>query len=250
MRLAARNLLVLPAVGSALKFQQQQAPKATNRRQILTLPAAALALPTAARADAGQAWAGPRWAEVDAKLPTNDQARVFRDLEDGFEVAYPSNNWMRTQPLPELLGGAPPRGTRFAATDLGQGAVIAVTCQPLSNVDWPAIQAVKKNGAKSMEAAAARFARKLLDDRAAELGWSSARLISSAVKAPDRVEFEGKAYFEIPNDVPIVRKEVCVSLRREGKVLTAWASAPMDTLSQNPEVARYIPAIIQTFRAA
>ena len=98
--------------------------------------------------------------------------------------------------------------------------------------------------------AAARFARKLLDDRAAELGWSSARLVSSAVKAPDRVEFEGKAYFEIPNDVPIVRKEVCVSLRREGKVLTAWASAPMDTLSQNPEVARYIPAIIQTFRAA
>ena len=90
MRLAARNLLVLPAVGSALKFQQQPAPKATNRRQILTLPAAALALPTQARADPGQAWAGPRWAEVDAKLPTNDQARVFRDLEDGFEVAYPS----------------------------------------------------------------------------------------------------------------------------------------------------------------
>ena len=178
MRLAARNLLILPAVGSALKFQQQQAPKAPavalNRRQLLTLPAAALALPQSARAD--QAWAGPRWAEVDTKLPTNDQARVFRDLEDGFEVAYPSNNWMRTQPLPELLGGAPPRGTRFAATDLGQGAVIAVTCQPLSNVDWPAIQAVKKNGAKSMEAAAARFARKLLDDRAAELGWSSARL--------------------------------------------------------------------------
>ena len=255
MRLAARNLLILPAVGSALKFQQQQAPKAPidslNRRQLLTLPATALALPTAARADAaGQAWAGPRWAEVDTKLPTNDQARVFRDLEDGFEVAYPSNNWMRTQPLPELLGGAPPRGTRFAATDLGQGAVIAVTCQPLSNVDWPAIQAVKKNGAKSLEAAAARFARKLLDDRAAELGWSSARLVSSAVKAPNRVEFEGKAYFEIPNDVPIVRKEVCVSLRREGKVLTAWASAPVDTLSQNPEVARYIPAIIQTFRAA
>ena len=94
MRLAARNLLVLPAMGSALKFQQQQAPKApiaaVNRRQLLTLPAAALALPTAASADAGQAWAGPRWAEVDAKLPTNDQARVFRDLEDGFEVAYPS----------------------------------------------------------------------------------------------------------------------------------------------------------------
>ena len=90
MRLAARNLLVLPAVGSALKFQQQPAPKAHNRRQILTLPAAALALPTAARAEVGQAWAGPRWAEVDAKLPTNDQARVFRDLEDGFEVAYPS----------------------------------------------------------------------------------------------------------------------------------------------------------------
>ncbi len=130
MRLAARNLLILPAVGSALKFQQQQAPKAPavalNRRQLLTLPAAALALPQSARAD--QAWAGPRWAEVDTKLPTNDQARVFRDLEDGFEVAYPSNNWMRTQPLPELLGGAPPRGTRFAATDLGQGAVIAVTC--------------------------------------------------------------------------------------------------------------------------
>ena len=56
-------------------------------------------------------------------------------------------------------------------------------------------------------------------------------MISSAVKAPDRVEFEGKAYFEIPNDVPSVRKEVCVSLRREGKVLTAWASAPVDTLS-------------------
>ena len=89
MRLAARNLLVLPAVSSALKFQQQQAPKATNRRQVLTLPAAALALPQSARAD-GQAWAGPRWAEVDTKLPTNDQARVFRDLEDGFEVAYPS----------------------------------------------------------------------------------------------------------------------------------------------------------------
>ena len=148
---AARNLLILPAVSSALKFQQQQAPTApeaavnrVNRRQLLTLPAAALALPQSARAD-GQAWAGPRWAEVDTKLPTNDQARVFRDLEDGFEVAYPSNNWMRTQPLPELLGGAPPRGTRFAATDLGQGAVIAVTCQPLSNVDWPAIQAVKKN---------------------------------------------------------------------------------------------------------
>ena len=93
MRLAARNLLILPAVGSALKFQQQQAPKAPavalNRRQLLTLPAAALALPQSARAD-GQAWAGPRWAEVDTKLPTNDQARVFRDLEDGFEVAYPS----------------------------------------------------------------------------------------------------------------------------------------------------------------
>ena len=101
MRLASRNLLILPAVSSALKFQQQQAPKAPvaalNRRQILTLPAAALtlpaaalALPQAARADTGQAWAGPRWAEVDTKLPTNDQARVFRDLEDGFEVAYPS----------------------------------------------------------------------------------------------------------------------------------------------------------------
>ena len=95
MRLAARTLLILPAVGSALKFQQQQAPKAQalNRRQLLTLPAAALALPQSARADAGQAgqaWAGPRWAEVDTKLPTNDQARVFRDLEDGFEVAYPS----------------------------------------------------------------------------------------------------------------------------------------------------------------
>ena len=93
MRLAARNLLILPAVGTALKFQQQQAPRAPaaalNRRQILTLPAAALALPQSARAD-GQAWAGPRWAEVDTKLPTNDQARVFRDLEDGFEVAYPS----------------------------------------------------------------------------------------------------------------------------------------------------------------
>ena len=93
MRLAARNLLVLPAVSSALKFQQQQAPKAPaaamKRRQVLTLPAAALALPQSARAD-GQAWAGPRWAEVDTKLPTNDQARVFRDLEDGFEVAYPS----------------------------------------------------------------------------------------------------------------------------------------------------------------
>ena len=93
MRLAARNLLILPAVGTALKFQQQQAPKApaaaVNRRQLLTLPAAALALPQSARAD-GQAWAGPRWAEVDTKLPTNDQARVFRDLEDGFEVAYPS----------------------------------------------------------------------------------------------------------------------------------------------------------------
>ena len=91
---AARNLLILPAVSSALKFQQQKAPKAPdaalalNRRQLLTLPAAALALPTEARAD--QAWAGPRWAEVDTKLPTNDQARVFRDLEDGFEVAYPS----------------------------------------------------------------------------------------------------------------------------------------------------------------
>ena len=89
--IAARNLLILPAVSSALKFQQQQAPMAPdalNRRQLLTLPAAALALPQSARAD--QAWAGPRWAEVDAKLPTNDQARVFRDLEDGFEVAYPS----------------------------------------------------------------------------------------------------------------------------------------------------------------
>ena len=98
MRLAARNLLVLPAVSSALKFQQQQAPKAPaaamKRRQVLTLPAAALALPQSARADAaGQAWAGPRWAEVDAKLPTNDQGRVFRDLEDGFEVAYPSATW-------------------------------------------------------------------------------------------------------------------------------------------------------------
>ena len=91
MRLAARNLLILPAVGSALKFQQQQAPTAPDavkRRQLLTLPAAALALPQSARAD--QAWAGPRWAEVDTTLPTNDQARVFRDLEDGFEVAYPS----------------------------------------------------------------------------------------------------------------------------------------------------------------
>ena len=92
MRLAARNWLILPAVSSALKFQQQQAPKAPaaamKRRQVLTLPAAALALPQSARAD-GQAWAGPRWAEVDAKLPTNDQARVFRDLEDGFEVACP-----------------------------------------------------------------------------------------------------------------------------------------------------------------
>ena len=85
MRFAARNLL-MPA--AALKFQQQ-APNQVNRRQLLTLPAAALALPQSARAD-GQAWAGPRWAEVDTKLPTNDQARVFRDLEDGFEVAYPS----------------------------------------------------------------------------------------------------------------------------------------------------------------
>ena len=117
-------MLVLPCLVKALRFSPQQAPKAPaaavnrlNRRLVLTLPAAALALPQSARADAGQAWAGPRWAEVDTKLPTNDQARVFRDLEDGFEVAYPSNNWMRTQPLPELLGGAPPRGTRFAATD-------------------------------------------------------------------------------------------------------------------------------------
>ena len=53
----------------------------------------------------------------------------------------------------------------------------------------------------------------------------------------------------MPNDVPIVRKESCVAIRRQGKILTAWASAPMDTLSQNPEVARFLPAIIQTFRA-
>ena len=87
-----KNVLVLPCLVKALRFSPQQAPKApaaaVNRRQLLTLPAAALALPQSARAD--QAWAGPRWAEVDAKLPTNDQARVFRDLEDGFEVAYPS----------------------------------------------------------------------------------------------------------------------------------------------------------------
>ena len=92
MRLAAKNVLVLPCLVKALRFSPQQAPKApaaaVNRRQLLTLPAAALALPQSARAD--QAWAGPRWAEVDTKLPTNDQARVFRDLEDGFEVAYPS----------------------------------------------------------------------------------------------------------------------------------------------------------------
>ena len=90
--LAAKNVLVLPCLVKALRFSPQQAPKAPvdlNRRQLLTLPAAALALPQSARAD-GQAWAGPRWAEVDTKLPTNDQARVFRDLEDGFEVAYPS----------------------------------------------------------------------------------------------------------------------------------------------------------------
>jgi hypothetical protein len=90
--LAAKNVLVLPCLVKALRFSPQQAPKApaaaVNRRQLLTLPAAALALPQSARAD--QAWAGPRWAEVDTKLPTNDQARVFRDLEDGFEVAYPS----------------------------------------------------------------------------------------------------------------------------------------------------------------
>ena len=90
-----KNVLVLPCLVKALRFSPQQAPKAPdaalalNRRQLLTLPAAALALPQSARAD-GQAWAGPRWAEVDTKLPTNDQARVFRDLEDGFEVAYPS----------------------------------------------------------------------------------------------------------------------------------------------------------------
>ena len=64
------------------------------------------------------------------------------------------------------------------------------------------------------------------------------------------MEFVGKAYFEVPNDVPIVRKEIGVSLIRKDKVLTAWASAPVDTLSQNPEVAKFLPAIIQTFRAA
>jgi len=268
MARAPRNLLLLPlSMVFALRFQTQTgsqrptaaapsplfapgtaAPVAFNRRQLLAFPAAALAAPMPAFADA------PRWAEVDAKLPTQDAARVFRDLEDGFEVAYPSTSWMRTQPLPELLGGAPARGTRFAATDLGQGAVIAVTCQPLDNVDWPAIQAVRKSGKASKNlvdpgADAARFARRLLEDRAAELGWSSTRLLSSAVKGPDRVEFEGKAYFEMPNDVPIVRKESCVAIRRQGKILTAWASAPMDTLSQNPEVARFLPAIIQTFRA-
>ena len=53
----------------------------------------------------------------------------------------------------------------------------------------------------------------------------------------------------MPNDVPIVRKELCVALNRGDKILTAWASAPVDTLSTNEEVARYLPAILRTFRA-
>ena len=93
----------IPAAAGAQGDESTTDPHPAGRRA---------ALPTAARADAGQAWAGPRWAEVDAEAADDDQARVFRDLEDGFEVAYPSNNWMRTQPLPELLGGAPPRRTR------------------------------------------------------------------------------------------------------------------------------------------
>ena len=72
---------------------------------------------------------------------------------------------------------------------------------------------------------------------------------SSALVAADRVEFVGKAYFDVPNDVPIVRKEIGVSVLKPDRILTAWASAPVDTIAANDEVSRFLPAIIATFRA-
>ena len=133
--------------------------------------------------------------------PSADKALVFRDVEDGFEVAYPrASAWLRTQPLPELLGGAPARGTRFAATDMGQSAVIAVTCTPVAEAPaWPRPVVAPRNPRRSSTAAAAEgpeatYARRVLESRATELGWSSVRLTAAEILGPDRVYFTGKAY--------------------------------------------------------
>ena len=237
------RLLLLPLAACALR-----AP--LGRRELIAeAAAAASAAALAPLAPAGAA--APRWAEGDAVLPTEqlDPGKVFRDLEDGFEVAYPTRNWMRTQPLPELLGGAPSKGTRFAAADLGQSAVIAVTCQPRAATPaWPSPAARPAKGGGAAAAVEA-FATQLLEDRAQELAWSSCRLTSAALVAADRVEFVGKAYFDVPNDVPIVRKEIGVSVLKPDRILTAWASAPVDTIAANDEVSRFLPAIIATFRA-
>ena len=236
------------------------------RRHLLQAAAAAPFFLSGPRpASAAAAAGGPRWRESPGVLPTamQDPGNYFLDLEDGFEIAYPvGSSWMRTQPLPELLGGAPSRGTRFAATDLGQSAVIAVTCLPRDAAPfWPDVAAARDCdvasgksracGAREPSDAtsdATAFAQRLLEQRREELAWSSCRLSSSQAVAPDRVEFVGRAYFEVPNDVPIVRKEMGVSLIKPDKVITAWASAPVDTLQTNAEVAKLLPAIIKTFR--
>ena len=258
--------VLLPLAVLALR-----APSPVDRRRLMQEAAALAALAAQPGLLVLPAGAAPRWAEDEAVLPTpeRDPGRVFRDLEDGYEIAYPTRNWMRTQPLPELLGGAPTQGTRFAAADLGQSAVIAVTCTPRDRSPaWPQPATVaaakpppsskaKPPSSKATPSAAANgsgdpvstFARRLLESRAEELAWSSCRLTDAKLAAPDRIEFVGKAYFDVPNDVPIVRKEVCVSILKKDRVLTAWASAPVDTIASNSEVSRFLPAIIATFRA-
>ena len=109
-----------------------------------------------------------------------------------------------------------------------------MTCQPLK-MDWPAIQAVKKNGAKALPPRGSRGAPRRAGARlVAGRGWSRSRPLIGSNR--------GQIYFEIPNDADRAR---CVSLR--GRAVHR-ASAPVDTPSQNPEVARYIPAIIRRSR--
>ena len=88
------------------------------------------------------------------------------------------------------------------------------------------------------------------EPRSLQRSWlPTTNATDAKLAAPDRIEFVGKAYFDVPNDVPIVRKEVCVSILKKDRVLTAWASAPVDTIASNSEVSRFLPAIIATFRA-
>ena len=107
---------------------------------------------------------------------------------------------------------------------------------PLST-DWPAIQAEEER--RQVAGSRSSSSRGSSSTMAAELGWSSARLVSSAVKAPDRVEFEGRLR---DCDVPIAQGGLRL-LEKGGQGHTRPGRRPWRRV-QNPEVARYVPAII------